>query len=89
MRKRRPTLTELRAAIRSGQTFSRSQIVNALDDMHDRLRDEVQRALADAVNGYGGFVPFRGQDKVLVVPWGDASRAARNVFDRRKRRSKK
>jgi hypothetical protein len=89
VRKHRPSLAELRASIRSGQTFSRAQIIDALDDMHDRLRDEVQRALADAVNSYGGFVQFNGAKAVLVVPWDSVERAARRPFDRRKRRNKK
>jgi len=84
-RSKRRTLRELREQIWTGTLNDRVAIVRALDGMHDRLRDDVIRALNSAVNNSGGFVTLNGKENVLVAPHTQAYEAIRAVFDRRRR----
>lgn len=84
----RPTLAEMKELICCG-TVMESELCDYLDAMHDRLRDEVVRALREAVNDKetGGFVPFLGGTELMVTHDG-AEERIRAVFDRRKRRQR-
>lgn len=95
-RRHRPTLAELRGSILLAPDVPAGEIIHAVDDMHDRLRDEVLRALRETTNrcnreGLRGSKPLHSgvhQSKLVVEHW-EADKALRAVFDRRKRKARR
>lgn len=87
-RKKRPSFAEFREALRTTTPINRTALVEAADLMHDRLRDEVYRAVSGAGGSKltAGFMTFSGVPNVLMVTHASVDRAVRAVFDRRKRK---
>ena len=83
-----PTLLAFREQLWQ-QTESRA-LVNALDNMHDRLRNETLKAIdtVAAKKPDSGFTDL-GAGRCLALRYESTRKAVSAVFDRRRRRPKK
>lgn len=87
-RKHRPSLVELRDGVRFGTISGIAATLDAIDDMHDRIRDEVLRALGEATNSYHASRPWAPTEPPMM-PFEATRERVRVLFDRRKRKGRK